>query len=808
MVGSIKKSARARRLTACQAGLLLVLLVLGSSPAPAIETVRLQLKWTHSFQFAGYYAAQSLGYYRDAGLEVSLIEGEPGLDVVETVVDGEADFGVGTSGLLLERSRGQPVVVLATIFQHSPLILIARTDHPLQSIHDLSGKSVMIEPHSEELIAYFRREGLQQAQLEWVEHSFTEQALIDGTIDAMSAYASHEPYFLDQAGLAYQLYSPRSAGIDFYGDSLFTSSRMLGEHAERVRAFVNASLRGWEYALEHPEDTITLIRDHYGTDLDPKFLRFQAEQMTKLIRPDLVEIGYMYPGRWRHIADVYADLGMMERDFALNGFLYSARTERDLTWLHRLLFGVVALAAVLFGLNVSFARVNRRYRASLEATRQAETARAESESILRTLMQTASAGICMLDGRRLVFVNDAMTRLTGYRREELLGMRELEMVDPEYRELVGRRAESRQRGGSEPKQYEIKLRTKHGAPRWIALTAELTTYQGRDVSIATLSDITERRLAEKALRQSEQQYRLITENMQDVIWVMDAENGNLLFVSPSVEQLRGYDRESYAATSFEQWFTPESRARLQVVHSQRLKAFLSGEASPDTTYRDEVEHTRRDGSTVWCEVVARFRRNPRTRRAELYGVTRDIAKRKAMEEELRRANAELTTLASTDVLTGLPNRRLFYEIAERALSSARRNRGLAAVMSLDLDKFKPINDSYGHEVGDRVLIETSRRLTLALRQSDTGARFGGDEFLILLPQISRDEDVMLVAEKIRALFEAKFVIEDFEMSISVSIGASIYPRHGDDIDALIKASDQALYVTKERGGGGLTVFGI
>jgi len=653
------------------AAALLTLAAFGTPPAAAPEPVRLQLKWTHSFQFAGYYAAQALGYYQDAGLDVTLIEGRPGLDVVETVLNGSANFGVGNSGLLLERSKGKPVVVLATIFQHSALVLIARADHPLQSIHDLAEKTVMIEPHSEELLAYFRQEGLSQEQPSLVEHDFNGQALIDGDVDAMSAYASHEPFFLDQAGFRYQLYSPRSVGIDFYGDLLFTSSRLLKQEPKRVQAFIEASLRGWQYALEHPQETIALIRDRYDGSLDPDFLRFQFEQMTRLIRLDLIEIGYMNPGRWRHIADVYADLGMMDRDFSLDGFLYSARTERDLTWLYWTLFIAIALAALLVALNLFFARANRRYRESLEIATQARAAEAESEARLRTLMRTASAGICMVHGRRLIFANDAMTRLTGYSEEELLEMEQLEFVSPKYREMVGCRAESRQRGGKEPERYEIEILTKSEELRWIDLTAARTTYQRKTVSIATLHD---------------------------------------------------------------------------------------------------------------------------------------ISSLKVVEEQLRRANEELKTLASIDALTGLPNRRFFYEIAERALASAQRNRGLAAIMSLDLDRLKSINDSFGHQVGDQVLVETARRLNQALRHSDTAARLGGDEFLILLPQIKHDQDLLLIAHKIRALFVEPFVNEGLAFGLSISIGSSIYPRHGTDIDALIKASDQALYVSKRLRNGAFTIF--
>lgn len=168
-------------------GLVLLTLV---APAWALERVTLQLKWTHAFQFAGYYAAKELGYYDEAGLDVHIVPARPELNPVEEVLSGRAEFGVGSSSLLRARQAGQPVVALAVIFQHSPLVLVARQDHPLQGIHDLAGKAIMLEPQSEELIAHLRRELVPMAGVKLLPHSYSIKDLITGRVAAMSAYAS------------------------------------------------------------------------------------------------------------------------------------------------------------------------------------------------------------------------------------------------------------------------------------------------------------------------------------------------------------------------------------------------------------------------------------------------------------------------------------------------------------------------------------------------------------------------------------------------------------------------------------------
>ena len=257
--------------------ILALLLVVISGAAQALESVTLQLKWRHQFQFAGYYAAVEKGYYRDAGLDVTLVEATPATNVIQEVIAGRAQFGVGTSDLLLARNQA-PVVALAVIFQHSPLILLARTDRA-GNLHELAGKTLMIEAHSEELVAYLRNEGIPPERLSILPHSQNISDLIEGKVTAMSAYSTTEPYLLRRAGGGTIEFSPRAVGIDFYGDNLFTSKQELKQHPERVRAFRAASLRGWEYAMQHPDEIIALILSRYNTQgLDRDFLTFEASR--------------------------------------------------------------------------------------------------------------------------------------------------------------------------------------------------------------------------------------------------------------------------------------------------------------------------------------------------------------------------------------------------------------------------------------------------------------------------------------------------------------------------------------------------
>ena len=347
---------------------LAVLLLLTALPAAALEHVTLQLMWQHQFQFAGYYAALEKGYYREAGLDVDLVPAAPNQDAVSPVLAGSAQYGVGNSSLVMLRQQGKPVVVLAVILQHSPLVIIARGG--LDNVHALAGKRVMLEAHSEELLAYLKKEGLNPDKLITLPHSGNAAELLAGRVDAMSAYSSDELFDVHQARMPHTVLTPRSEGIDFYGDNLFTSEQEIREHPQRAKAFREASLRGWQYAMSHPGEISRLILSRYGSRHSAVQLAVEAAEMHRLMQPDLVEIGQMHRGRWQHIAETYQYLGMI-KDFDLDGFLYDPSPRSNARQLYPWLAGFVAASLILGGLAWYFHFLNGRLRREVSARESA-----------------------------------------------------------------------------------------------------------------------------------------------------------------------------------------------------------------------------------------------------------------------------------------------------------------------------------------------------------------------------------------------------------------------------------------------------
>ncbi|MCK6562476.1 ABC transporter substrate-binding protein [bacterium] len=331
------------------------------STVSTIDSVILQLKWQHQFQFAGYYAAQEKGLYRDAGLNVTIREAADFSEPEKAVLKGKANFGISGSDVVLSHIQGEPVVALIAIFQHSPLVLLTKQNGVIQHIHDIVGKRVMLEPHSHEVLAYLKNEGVSLDRLIRYPHVFDVLPLINDEVDAMSAYITDEPFILNKERIAYQLFSPRASGIDFYGDILFTTAQEIDKNPERVRAFVDASMLGWKYAFENVDEIVDLILLRYSKRHSREHLKYEAEQMRQLVIPEIVEIGYMNPGRWEHIASTYATLGMIPERYSLEGFLYDRAKKSKSPWGYAIMGGlfVILLLLILVGFSQLFRKVLR-----------------------------------------------------------------------------------------------------------------------------------------------------------------------------------------------------------------------------------------------------------------------------------------------------------------------------------------------------------------------------------------------------------------------------------------------------------------
>lgn len=337
---------------------------------------------------------------------------------------------------------------------------------------------------------------------------------------------------------------------------------------------------------------------------------------------------------------------------------------------------------------------------------------------------------------------------------------------------------------------------------------------GRHDEIGKLSRYLDRMLdaieqQKNLLSQSEAKYRFLADNISDVIWVMNLTTDHWAYVSPSVQKLLGYSAEEVMLQSHLQTLTPDSREKVSRLLAERTKSYLEGEGEgegEDTAYTDEVEQMRKDGTIVWTEITTHIARNEKGELVVL-GVSRDISERKKAEEQIR-------NLAFYDLLTQLPNRRLLLDRFGLTIAACKRSKRYSALMFIDLDNFKPLNDEHGHDVGDLLLVEVAHRITACVREMDTVSRFGGDEFVVMLHELSTEREVSTrraseIAEKIRHALGKPYRLkierkgeaspQFVEHHCTASIGVVLFDQNCSSSEDLLRIADDAMYQAKEGG---------
>ncbi|MBN8705361.1 MAG: ABC transporter substrate-binding protein [Bacteroidetes bacterium] len=405
--------------------LLLLQLIPSTGKTQELTPVTLQLKWKHQFQFAGYYAAIEKGFYEDAGLEVKLVEAVEGQNSNEAVFNGKAEFGVCTSDILMMKAKGHQPVVLATIFQHSPLILLASQKSGINHIQDLPGKRIALEPNTADIIAYMSDEGVPLEKCILDNHEFDVNKLIRGEVDAISAYSTDEPFALIELKIPYTIISPVMGGIDFYGDGLFTTDSLMRNNPDLVSRFREASLKGWTFAMEHPEEIIDLIYEKYSQRHSKAHLLYEAIRTKNLIMSNVVEIGYTNPGRIASIAETYKKVKMLDPEFSVYGLLYAdyKTPESKIPWNLILIFSGILL--VVGSAAWFFYVTSIKLKKEIQNREQAENEKRLALDKLRTLslaieQSPVTTVITDMNGN-IEFANPKFTETTGYSIEEAIG---------------------------------------------------------------------------------------------------------------------------------------------------------------------------------------------------------------------------------------------------------------------------------------------------------------------------------------------------------------------------------------------------
>lgn len=503
-----------------------VLCPVGVAAASTSKPVVLQLRWQHQYQFAGYYAALWNGYFEEEGFDVEIRSAfQPDgrvLNAVDEVVAGRADYGVGASDILLSRDKGQDVRLVASFFQRSAVEFYTRSDTPARVLADLAPMKLLRRQGDLldiELRAMMAAEGisLETEALLPANREVVAEDLISGDYDLVPGYLGTIPYYAAMQGEILNTIHPIDYGIDFYGDSLFTSGYNAQNDPEKVERFRKAVVKGWKYALEHPDmlsDRIAKEFPQPGKTFEElrDYNRHQAEEVYKLTYYPVVEVGNINGFRWRETARILKELGLVTGDPAGGAFIFDYQNLRQqrkegIQQALILFFGsLIAVLTVLWMVQLKSKTLQLAREVLLKT--EAQVSLTQSNAQYESIFNNAVVGITVTDRNgRILQTNERWNALTGFSSGELEGRLIYELMVPEERDKA--RVENVARVYDEGYVTDRLYQRKDGTTFWgrLYINSIPESFSDGRAYLGIIVDVTSERVEEEALQRSEARFR-------------------------------------------------------------------------------------------------------------------------------------------------------------------------------------------------------------------------------------------------------------------------------------------------------------
>lgn len=300
--------------------------------ANELKKVSIQFMWHDQYEFAGFYIAKEKGYYKDLGLDVEFIKFSANTNITNKVINGEATFGTGSSSLIIDKSKGKDIVLLGSVFQSSPLILLGLKRFDLKTVSDIKNKKIMLTADQQRfatLQAMLVSKHVQLNDIKILKHTFDVDDLINKTTDLMLAYTTNEPYILKEKGYEGEIFHPKDYGFDFYEELIFTSKRFSNENPKIVEDFYKATVKGWKYAFDNIDEVSKLVYEKYNPQKKSlKSLIFEAEEMKKLAFTKKGEFGIITKEKLTIMEYSYRILGLLKENLNIDDLIFSKKQEK------------------------------------------------------------------------------------------------------------------------------------------------------------------------------------------------------------------------------------------------------------------------------------------------------------------------------------------------------------------------------------------------------------------------------------------------------------------------------------------------
>lgn len=736
--------------------------------ASALEKVSVQLDWKYQFEFAGFIAAKEKGYYRDAGLDVELREYQKGTDIVSDVLTHKATYGVYNASIVVDNGRIKPIVLLATYYQQSPLVFIAQKG--IKNPAEMIGKTIMgtkDELKYSSLSLLLSHFGISSKNARFVDHTFSIDDFIQGKVDVMSAFRSNQLFELDRLGVQYNIIDPSEYGFMMSAVNLFTSQNEAIERTERTRKFIEATNRGWEYALDHPNEVIEWLIRRYDVQKSRPALRYEAKVTKKLMMRDFYAIG-----------ESNAELSIR----AFKQLIRSGSLDPDQRLGHFMFEDVVRNAHNTFTLSTQ----EKQYLSS-------------KKKIIMCVDPDWYPLEAIRDGKHVGIASDIMKNF-----EKKLGV-PIEFLNVSSWDESLRNAKERKCDiVSMVSQNEERL-------RYLDFTTPALTMP---IVMATSKEkpFTENIGSLKGEKLALVKGYAITDNLKaqfphlNIVEVSSITEGLNMVESGEVY---GYIDNLMVISSYIQ---KEYNGILKV--SSRLEAkddMGIGTRNDEPILHDIFEklvqsldeQTMQEIYNRWTATIEQVAWLDDERITQIVLVFIVIVIGFTWRYfDLKKYNERLLKLSITDKLTGLYNRQKTDRKLSEEQQKVNQDRDYrCCVMMIDVDYFKNINDTFGHQEGDKILCDLAKAMQRSLRHTDTIGRWGGEEFIVILSNTALDEG-RNVAENLRKKIAEYPFLTLYPVTVSIGVGELV---RSEEVHECVARVDAALYKAKASGRNSVVV---
>jgi len=807
--------------------LLLAIVTCNTLLAQELEKVTLQLQWLHQFQFAGFYVAKEKGYYQESGLDVDILEYKQDIDFH----DIKANYRIGRSSLILHKvNHNDSIVILDVVFEHSPSVLIS-TNPQIKKPTDLKNRRIMItgdQAMASSFYAMFKSQGLDGSTIHKQQHSFDLNDLINGKTDAMACYLSNEPYRLKEKGIPFTVFNPRDYGYDFYGDLLYTTENEIKEHPERTRSFVQASRKGWREAFNNIEATAQLIYDKYNTQNKSLESLIQEGYVLKSLCCDDPQFGPVLSfERFKTMAEFYRLNNLITHLPDFFEFLDPLNFNRQLVKI-----GILANRGAAYSLkhwkpmldDINF-KLPRYHFELIPLGFEAVFDAVKNESI--DYIITNSMQFVQIESH--YGVSPMATFINPSPLGDLSQFGAVIFTKSDNQN-INTLADIRNKnfGAVNPNSFGGWIMTKKllkDAKIPTTKLASLKFFDTHDNVVKALLDgsIDVGTVRTDILEKMEQE-KLI--DLKEIKVIHAQQYGNFpyeistkLYPEWSFAKLKHTSLESANtllsyllaakrnAPDLPNWSIPINYKPIHDLLSElELDPYTRHELSFSDMYAQYRPWIFSAGvlfliMLFFVYKIKHLNSILKKNNKKIQNFNIELEQRVAKRtKELKKANEKLRELTQIDELTQITSRREFFTLANHDFITTKRQNTLLSLLSLDIDYFKHINDTYGHDIGDEILKLFAQTLSNNLRKSDIFGRIGGEEFSILLPDTSLSQALDLADKLRRAIENLEYPLKKSDpICFTVSIGACELHKDDESFSRMMKRCDNALYKAKELG---------